>query len=280
MPRELRRSLKAPPGYKVLVGDLSQIEARLVAWVCGCNQLTSIFANGGDPYNDLATDIFGFPVDRKIHKSHGFIGKTGILGLGYGAGPPRFDTMVVTSSRLFGINLDDVSWSFAIAERAVRTYRTKYHQIPNGWQTLNGYLATWVNGGSVRFGPVVISQGAVTGPTGLKMKYGNPHYNAETREYGYTYGGDHYKIYGAKMMENIIQFLARNIIMDAAVRMSEHGYDYALQSHDELAYVVEDRRAEEVKPLLHAELARRPTWGTDIPLAAEVQLADNYGDAK
>ena len=94
---KLRLGLLAPPGYKVITCDLGQIEARLLAWLCGASLLLKQFADSLDPYAKLAEAIFGYPVDRKKQILEGFIGKTGILGLGYGCGADHFFAMVVSN---------------------------------------------------------------------------------------------------------------------------------------------------------------------------------------
>jgi hypothetical protein len=110
---KLRLSLNAPPGHTVLTCDLGQIEARLSAWICGAITLIEEFAKydagdkSYDPYNRLASAIFARPVNRKLagtpDEIMGFIGKTGILGLGYGCGKDNFHTMVLRSARAMGM---------------------------------------------------------------------------------------------------------------------------------------------------------------------------------
>jgi len=104
---KLRASLKAPPGHKIISCDLGQIEARLCAWICGCTKLVKEFRNKQDPYSLLGSEIFGRPINRKLLSDfiEGFIGKTGILGLGYGAGKPKFHSMVVQLPRVLELDI-------------------------------------------------------------------------------------------------------------------------------------------------------------------------------
>lgn len=83
----LRKSLAAPEGYSVVVSDASQIEARIVAWLAGQEDLVESFAQGRDVYSEMATKIYGRPVDRKKVEADyipGFLGKCTTLGCGYG----------------------------------------------------------------------------------------------------------------------------------------------------------------------------------------------------
>lgn len=265
---------------KVIVSDLGQIECRLSAMVCQEHTLLKQFADNLDPYAKLATSIFGFEVNRKVHIIEGFIGKNGILGLGYGAGVPKFYNMVILEARKAELDLGD-RWSMEKAELAVSTYRRMYRGIPiNGWYKLDQILATaWLGlSGPVAFGPVIIGHGVVIGPNGLKMNYANPRF--ENNEYWFDYGREKHKMYGAKFLENIIQFLARIVVMDAALRIAVRGYNFALQAHDELVYVVPDAEVDKAKQIIYEEMTRRPQWAPDLPLKVDINVGQSYGEAK
>lgn len=288
----LRKGFVAPPGHVVIAGDLAQIEARLVAWLAGAVDLLAEFAKvGGDPYSAFASLIFGFPVDRKYkdpvtgkapHAVHGFIGKTGVLGLGYQCGVDKFFNMVGMLARVMGIRLEDVvPWTRYLAEKTVHMYRYKYYQIPALWTRLQtATQVIWSRPGPqiMNIGPVTIRYAEIEGPNGLKLLYHNPRFI--DGEYIYTYGWGNYKMYGGKMLENIIQFLARIIIMNAALRLNDLGYRFCLQAHDELVFIVPEADTDNAKKIIHRELIRRPSWGRDIPLEAEVNHGPTYGDVK
>lgn len=166
---KLRSALIAPPGHVVSAADLGQIEARLTAWICRDQELLKQFADKLDPYAILAEEIFGYKVDRKVQIPEGFIGKTGVLGLGYGAGVPKFFNMVVTDSRKYDIDLKGM-WTMALAEKTVATYRKARKAIVrHGWYQLDHIIRTaWVGkSGPVKFGPCVISTGRISLPNGL-----------------------------------------------------------------------------------------------------------------
>lgn len=282
----LRRGFVAPLGHLVVVGDLAQIEARLVAWLAGCKLLLEEFAKkGGDPYSAFASLIFGFPVDKKLNPVHRFIGKTGVLGLGYQCGDNKFYTMVSTLARLMDIKIDDViPWTKELAGKTVYMYRDKYFQVKQLWSVLQQVIpSVWGSsdsGQQVRIGPCTIRYGEIEGPNGLKLLYNNPRKDATTYEWVYDYGFGTYKMYGGKMLENIIQFIARIIIMNAALRLNDLGYRFVLQSHDELAFIVPIDDLANAKNIIYQELTRRPSWGMDIPLEAEVNHGSTYGDCK
>jgi DNA polymerase len=305
---KLRLSLNAPPGHTVLTCDLGQIEARLSAWICGANSLIEQFAKydagdkSFDPYNRLASEIFGRRVDRKLSgpdEIMGFIGKTGILGLGYGCGKDNFHAMVIRNARAQRMDISQI-YSRDIGDKAVDVYRGTFHQLPTGWRTLNHHIANyWLSPGgntTVQFGPVTIGHGYVLLPNGMKLEYAEPKlvWKADEQgvggrwEYSYRYGECWHRLYGAKLLENITQALARIVVMDAALRIHAAGryrpcpwaYRFVLQAHDELVFIVPDEELNEAKRIIHQEMVRRPSWGPDIPLVAEIGAGSSYGAAK
>lgn len=278
---KLRRALIAPPGHKVVVADLAQIEARMVAWIAKEAGLLGQFANKKDPYAIMASRIFDFPVDPKIHKLERFIGKTAILGLGYGCGVDKFDSMVITMARSAGLDLG-TRWNDQMARKSVTAYRNAYSKIAGAWRRLDFIISTsWLGkGGPSVFGPVSISKGRVDLPSGLALLYDNPRRDQMNDELIYTYGRFTHKIYGAKMLENIVQALARIVVMNAALRLSDRGYRFVLQAHDELVFIVPDADVDNCKRIVLEEMTRRPSWARDLPLAAEAGSGQSYGDAK
>lgn len=297
---KLRQSLIVRDDEIVVTCDLAQIEARLVAWICGCTKLVQEFANNQDPYSLLATEIFGQKINRKLKDAagnlvfpvQGFIGKTGILGLGYGCGKDNFDTMVVRSARKDGLDISQI-YTREIGDKAVSKYRSRYHEIPASWRILDAALGSaWLSGSAAfRFGPVVISYGNVTLPSGLSLRYAEPRQRTGEDgrpEYVYRYGKFWHKIYGAKLLENIVQALARVVVMNAALRIRDRGlvavnpgdYRFVLQGHDELVFIVRRSELDNAKKIIHEEMTRRPSWAPDAPIDAELGEGVSYGAAK
>jgi DNA polymerase len=280
---KLRKALRAPEGYKVVVADKSQIEARINAYICGEEPLLNMFREKLDPYSLIASRIFGYGVNKKDHPVERFIGKTAVLGLGYGCGHNRFYAMVVASARMLGMDISMLDWNLNMADRAVKVYRMANPGIVQRWKWLDGVLATtWCHGTPemAQFGPVQITKGCVEGPNGLKMVYGSPHYDAEEQEYHFVYGGRLHKLYGAKFLENIVQFLARINTMHDALRISDRGFPFQLQSHDELAFIVPDAKVDECMAVALEEMRRAPSWAPGLPLDAEASFGQSYGDAR
>jgi DNA polymerase len=96
----------------------------------------------------------------------------------------------------------------------------------------------------------------------------------------YRYGKKVHRMYGPKFLENIVQALARIVVMNAALRLWDRGYRFKLQAHDELAFIVKTDDAENAKAIVLEEMRRRPSWALNLPLDAEANYGDSYGDAK
>jgi DNA polymerase len=282
MPRggALRSALIAPPGHMILASDASQIEARIVAWLCGQTDLVEQFARGEDVYSVFASKIFNRKI-TKADKTERFLGKTCILGMGYGVGWEKFQRTVKLQSKAQSgqqIELPD-----AEAMSIVNLYRSTYAAIPSTWRILNEAINTLASGrGSFSIGPCVFERGAISLPSGLKLNYFG--LNREDDGWVYTYGGKPKRLYGGALLENIVQALARIVVMDAGVRLRKilAAYDVqlALQVHDELVFVVPEDVADLCKKIALEEMSRRPSWAPDLPLAAEADCGPSYGDAK
>ena len=280
---KIRSAIKAPPGHQVLACDASQIEARIAAWFCGQLNMVDAFANGEDIYSQFASTVFGYPVNKKTNPVERFIGKTAILGLQYGLGWEKFQkTVALQSKAQVG---KEIKLSDEEAAKVVRLYRTTYGSIPSMWNQLGGIIPRMTSAGfGMLLEPVMFEHEKVKLPSGLYLHYHK--LNNRNGQWWFEYGGKPKYIYGGKMLENIVQSLARICVMDAAVRIRRRftalGMDVRLnlQVHDELVYVVADSLAETAESIVMEEMRRRPEWGQDIPLDAESGLGPSYGDAK
>lgn len=282
---KLRKALIAPPGHKVLVADLAQIECRIAAWLCGEIDLIDQFATKKDPYSILAAKIFGYFVDKNVHLLERFIGKSGVLGLGFGCGADKFYNMVLRAARGMGMDMGPLLaiWTPALAQKSVDTYREANKAIRSAWYRLGDILDTsWCGAtGPQKWGPggvVEIGHGYVLLPNGMKLVYDVQPKGPDGHRY--LYGKKSYRMYGPKFLENIVQALARIVVMNASLRLWDRGYKFCLQAHDELAFIVTDADAENAKAIVLEEMRRRPSWAPDLPLDAEANYGDSYGDAK
>ena len=131
MPRggELRLSLCSPEDELVYVIDLSQIEARLLAWLANERKISSIFEAKGDVYADFASRFYKEPINKDDHPIKRFVGKTSVLGLGYGVGHLKFHTILTT-----GAMGPPVDITLGEARSLVDFYRREYSMVPKLWR--------------------------------------------------------------------------------------------------------------------------------------------------
>ena len=281
---KLRKALIAPPGHDVVKIDLSQIEARVAAWLCGQEDLLGQFARKKDPYGLLGMKVFGLTAEELAARGgkeslERFVGKSGVLGLGFGCGAPKFYNMVLRSARGMGMNITGLKQVFTpeVAQKTVDTYRGMNAKIVSTWKLLDHILNTcWNGSASYKFGPVIISHGQVMLPNGMPMRYDVLGRNAEN-DLMYRYGKRILKMYGSKFLENIVQALARVIIMNAAMRLWDRGFEFKLQEHDALAFLVPTEKVTAAIPIILEEVTRAPSWAPTLPLAADISYGKSYG---
>jgi hypothetical protein len=288
----LRQAIVAPPGYKVCAVDSAQIEARGVATVAGQQNLMQSFRNKEDIYSQMATDIYGRPINRKRKETgpdgkeffpdflEGFVGKTAILGLGYGMGPPKFQLTLKTGEPSVEMPLDQ-------CEHIVYgVYRRKFDRIPELWETM-GYALNLVYEGVRRdFGWFSTEPGGIRlAPTGFLIPY---QWLKPDGKGGWTYWqkGRPSKLYGAKATENLIQALARCVVTDQMVEImrgdyvSEYGHELVMFTHDELVFVVPEDASEAFNRFAVQQMSVPPVWAPEFPVAAEGATGYRYSEAK
>jgi hypothetical protein len=180
----------------------------------------------------------------------------------------------------------DVTYEIQQTVEWVRAYRVKFTRIVDLWtlgrQTLQGMLLGRADGWKI--GPCVVDGLSIVLPSGLRLYYYNLRRDRETGEYWYEHAGKWKKIYGAKLIENIVQALDRQYVMDAALATETRCYREGMeikivqQQHDENVYCVPVEQAKRLCIIASEEMSRPPTWGPDFPAAAEVKAGRNYAD--
>jgi DNA polymerase I-like protein with 3'-5' exonuclease and polymerase domains len=140
--KKLKRSILAPAGHTLIDADSAQIEARVLAWLAEQDDLTEAFANNEDVYKKMASRIYNVAVDD-VTKDQRFVGKTTILGAGYGMGAVKFQAQLKTFG--FDMELDE-------ARRVINIYREANWKINLLWRNCQNMVRSMVNGDSVQIG--------------------------------------------------------------------------------------------------------------------------------
>jgi DNA polymerase I-like protein with 3'-5' exonuclease and polymerase domains len=280
---KIRDALVAPSGHKVISCDASQIEARITAWLCGQSNLIDQFRQGADTYSNFASKIYGRPITRRDNPTERFVGKQAILGLGFGMGASRFEHQVKSDSHKQGLQ---VEVDFKFAQDVVDKFRQEFPSIPAAWAVLSDALTDMMKPEcNISFGPVLLRYQHILLPNGLKIHYHKLRVDGEKGKGGivYDYGREVRKLFGGKVLENIVQALARTHTLSDALlalrtRLFEYDIELAHTVHDELVYVVPEEYVHIVAPIVQEEMSRSPSWAPDIPLNAEVKVGKNYGE--
>jgi DNA polymerase len=268
---KLKSAIRAPKGYILIDADSSQIEARTVAWLAGQIDLVDAFEKGEDVYKIMASAIYAKEVDE-ITKDERFVGKTTILGAGYGMGANKFSAQLKT----FGVDVDE-----AEAKRIIDVYRQTYSEIPSLWKQAQSALDAILTDCTAKLGeyPEVLSVEGSAGirlPSGLFLRY--PELTKDSDgQYAYKTRAGFTKIYGGKVIENVCQAVARCIIAEQMLKIGKK-YQVVLTVHDAVACLAPaEERGEAVKYV--GECMRwRPNWCKDLPLNCEVGYGESYGE--
>ena len=285
---EIRKSLKAPKGERVVVCDLSNIEGRMNAWNAGQEWKVMAFANGEDLYNVMASAIYKRPIDRDKpeDKLEGFIGKVAELGLGYGMGGPTFQNTLKKGA----LGGPRVFFELSQCYDVVNTYREKNFAIVAYWKLCEQFIIDMCNKNLEPYyhGPIQIQYQRIKLPNGLYLNYPGLECieDAETGRYAFQYWNGKFmkNLYGALLTENIIQALSRitmsEMIIDIRDWVKPRGGRVVSSVHDEIILLTPNRIAETAYEKLASIMSTAPEWAPGLPLAAKGDIAATYGDCK
>jgi len=271
---KLKRAIRAPEGFVIIDSDSSQIEARVLAWLAEQNDLVEAFEKGEDVYKIMASAIYSKPVEE-ISKDERFVGKTTILGAGYGMGAAKFAAQL----KVLGTEVEE-----AECKRIIDVYRSTYAKIPELWSSAQRCLEAIIQKQSTSLGRKGVltfdplEQGFML-PNKLWLRYeglhkvttdGKTQYEYPTRK-GAT------KTYGGKVIENLCQAIARCVIAEQMTLIAKR-YKVVLTVHDAVACIAPKEEAEEAKAYVEQCMRSRPQWCIDLPLNCEAGYGESYGD--
>jgi len=278
LPRKskLKESIIAPEGYVLINSDSSQIEARTLAWLSGQNDLVAAFENGDDVYKIMASKIYDKDIGE-ITDEERFVGKTTILGCGYGMGAQKFHNQLKTFGKDVPIEACD---------RIIDVYRKTYGRIQHLWDQGQRCLSALFEEKSETFGyqPQAIQFIPFFGfrlPNGMFMRYpqlkrilaqahGYPQYEYKSGRYGFV------RVYGGKVVENVTQAIARCVVGEQMLRVAKR-YKVVLTVHDAVACIAKEEEAEEAVAYVEECMKWRPDWCLTLPLNCETHYGKTYG---
>ena len=275
--KKLKKSMIAPDGYVLIDCDSSQIEARVLAWLAGQGDLTEAFRVGDDVYKKMAMSIYGVNREEDVTKDQRFVGKTTILGAGYGMGAVRFKEQLQSFG--FDMDLDE-------ARRVISVYREANFKITTLWRDAGYMLENMARGDSVQFGldgvvAVDATKKAIMLPSGLFMRYDELAGEQGERgvEYTYKVRRGRNRIYGGKVIENVCQAVARCIIGEQMLKIAKR-YRVVLTVHDSVVCCVPEEEVVEAQEYIESCMRWTPHWAAGMPVNCESGIGKSYGDCE
>lgn len=266
---KLRTALMAPEGQKLFIADLSNIEARMLAWLSKEVDLLDAFATGRDVYCEFASQIYGRTITKQ-DKLERYVGKTAILGLGYGMGADKFQATLKTGSP--SVELSDTA-----AKSIVMQYRGMYPNIPKLWSGMKDSLFQMINpqGYGLKYGPLTIRARALELPNGMALNY--PNLMFEYGNFVYKTEREIIRTHGPRITENVVQALARIVITDQMLEVQAMPeVDIVLQVHDEIIAIGSELDSDATMEKIINIMRTAPDWCSDLPLDAEGGVSQVY----
>lgn len=282
--KALKNAILPPENHVIINVDSSQIEARVLVWLAGQEDVIKQYREGQDVYSNFASRVYGRKIDKR-NKTERFVGKTCTLGLGYGTGWAKLQHTLKTQPP--GADLPDHE-----CQRLVKIYRDINYKVIQLWRDCDKaleYLNTWETRLANGYGQpyyldkhnvIKVTPKGLELPNGLYLQY--PELRWDTSEsqgkfvYKKRFGGE-VSIWGGSIVENVVQALARIIIGEQMIRINER-YKPVLTVHDAVVCVAAESEKDEALKFIMDEMSKPPVWGKDLPISCEGGYADNYGD--
>ena len=274
--KALKNAIIPPEGHRVINCDSSQIEARVLVWLAGQNDVVSWYEEGRDVYSEFASKIYGKTI-TKDDKTERAVGKTCILGLGYGTGWNKLQQTLKISA---GVDLDDQE-----CKRLVGVYRQVNNKVIDLWKACDDALqdmSLWKDGKEPYYldarKSLLITPKGIKLPNGLYIYYPDLKWDTSEAKSKFTYKSRRgvNSIWGGSVVENVVQALARIIVGEQMIEINKK-YRPVLTVHDAVVNVVPETEVEEALSFIMSTMSTPPIWATGLPVACEAHDGASYG---
>ena len=276
---ELIRTVLIPkPNHRFIVADFSAIEARVLSWLAGEQWRLDTFRNGGDIYCASASQMFRVPVEK--HGVNGHLrqkGKISELACGYGGSVGALKNMGAVE---MGVPEDELQG------------------LINDWRNANPHIVKlWTDVGNTAMKAIkektIVSLGKLVFmyergilfirlPSGRRLSYIKPRIG--TNRFGgdsITYMGvgaskkwERLETFGGKLVENIVQAIARDLLASAMMNVANAGYNIVFHVHDEIIAEAPDGQGSVDEMCMLMSI--NPDWADGIPLSADGYECEYY----
>ena len=316
----LRKAIMAPEGHQLVVGDLSQIEPRVLAWLSDYQDMLTIFRAGGDPYAAFGSQMFNIPgLTKESHPDLRQSAKSALLGCGYGLGwaafaaqllvgflgapPQRYSKDFAKKLGVDGKYIDKfLEWDdnytkmmeiphtcsdqellihCVAAKKIIDKYRATAHPVVSFWDMCSGLIQTSLaDGKEFVYKCITFKKGEIVLPNGMSLLY--PDLRQQKDEKGRSQW-----IYGPDATKLYAGKITNNVVQGTARIVMTDGmlrtakrYFVAGTVHDEQIVVVPEAEVEEAKTWVLAQMTMEPRYMPGIPLDADGGAHRRYGLAK
>ena len=316
----LRKAIMAPEGHQLVVGDLSQIEPRVLAWLSDYEDMLMIFKQGGDPYAAFGAQMFNIPgMTKESHPDLRQSAKSALLGCGYGLGWASFAAQLLTGflgappvmytkdfAKKLGVDrdyvekfvnneenvakleaiphtcsLDDLLTHAVAAKKIIDIYRSTAWPVVSFWNMCAELLVKSLAGGEeVVYKCITFRKEEIVLPNGMRLLYPN------LRQVKDENGRSQW-VYGPDATKLYPGKITNNIVQGTArIVMTDGmlrvGKRYPIKGtvHDELIAVVPDEEVSDAKTWVLAQMTMEPKYMPGIPLDADGGAHRRYGLAK
>jgi len=276
--KALKNAVVAPEGYRVINCDSSQIEARVLVWLAGQNDVVKWYEEGRDVYSEFASKVYDRPITKK-DATERFVGKTCTLGLGYGTGWSKLQHTLKTSPP--GAVLSDDE-----CQRLVRVYRDVNNKVIDLWRESDEALrnmSAWKDNMKPYYlgnhEALLVAERGIKLPNGLYIQYPGLTWDTSEAKSKYIYKSRRgfISIWGGSVVENVVQALARIIVGEQMLKIHEK-YRPALTVHDAVVCVVPEAEIDEAMRFIIDIMSTPPEWAKGLPVACEAHHGASYGD--
>lgn len=272
----VRSSICAPEGKTLVAADLASIESRVLGWVTRCRKLNQVFEQDLDPYKAFAVEWMRKPYDQ-VTKQERNLCKPPTLGCGYG----MWIEGLIRYADSMGVEMtEDQSRS------AVLAFRNGYPEVPVAWREVEGAFSYATATGlpvAWNYNILFAREGDFTTirlPSGRKLWY----YHAAVEDgvisfmgqNSYTHKWERIFTYGAKLIENIVQAIACDVLLHGMEEADSAGIDIVFHVHDEIVAEESEDRGEETLAALVSCMCKTPAWAPSLILKAEGYCARRY----
>jgi DNA polymerase len=316
----LRKAIMAPEGYQLVVGDLSQIEPRVLAWLSDYQDMLDIFKGGGDPYAAFGAQMFNIPnLTKESHPDLRQSAKSALLGCGYGLGWASFASQLLVGflgappvryskdfAKRLGVDseyaqafvkLNDIDTKLleiphtcstedllnhVLASKAIiDTYRSTAYPVVAFWSLCETALhRALVKGEELVYKCITFRKGEIELPNGMKLLYPDLRYVKDDKGRSQAVYGPHATKLYAGKITNNITQALARIVMTDGMLRVSKKYPIAGTVHDELIAVVPDDEVVDAKTWVLAQMTMEPSYMQGIPLSADGGAHRRYGLAK